>query len=140
MIKIINKFKPYCENCPHMDLETTALPLFAGVEQIYVGCSHNALCCGLISRLNQENGEKTIINVNGWRPISEYKNSDYDWVLLKVVAPDGFEWIPYVAEQRRNDGVWHIHTNMITHDDVLCFPEGSKLYFFDMQQLDKEAK
>lgn len=62
---------------------------------------------------------------NGWRLISEYDESKYDWVLVKMFDGD-YECIPIVAERRMN-GKWY------SSDDVeLPF---EVRYFFDMQQI-----
>lgn len=60
-----------------------------------------------------------------WRPIEEYNNEEYDWVLVKYYDGD-YECIPRVAE-RRADGKWYTDSN----DDV-AIPFDVK-YFFDMQ-------
>lgn len=67
-----------------------------------------------------------IINELNWKPIKEYDESNYDWVLVKYF--DGnYECVPIVAEKRF--GKWYSS-------------EGKEIkfkikYFFDMQQLDK---
>ena len=76
-----------------------------------------------IERLNN------IINELNWKPIKEYDESNYDWVLVKYF--DGnYECVPIVAEKRF--GKWYSS-------------EGKEIkfkikYFFDMQQLDKLLK
>lgn len=65
-----------------------------------------------------------------WRPIEEYDNGDYDWVLVKYYDED-YECVPDVAE-RRIDGKWYNRSNeeipfTITH-------------FFDIQQLEGDKR
>lgn len=60
-----------------------------------------------------------------WKPISEYNNKDYDWVLVKYFDGD-YECVPCVAE-RRKDGKWHS-----IDDKEIPF---EVRYFFDMLEL-----
>lgn len=69
------------------------------------------------------------IEVDGWRPISEYVRGKYDWVLVKYFDGD-FEAIPVVAEQMA-DGTWQYRSGE-TIPDIFEIR-----YFFDIQQLDK---
>ena len=62
-----------------------------------------------------------------WRPIAEYNNKEYDWVLIKYFDGD-YECIPTVAE-RRADGKWYDHREQEIIFEVR--------YFFDMQLLDE---
>jgi hypothetical protein len=70
-----------------------------------------------------------MINVNGWRPISEYDRNKYDWVLVK--CKDGEDWcVPVVAEMRA-DGKWY-GMGKLCNSFLPFYP----MVFFDMQQLD----
>lgn len=70
-----------------------------------------------------------MITVMGWRPISEYNRSKYDWVLVK--CKDGENWcVPEVAEMRA-DGKWYGMSELC--NGLLPFQPA---VFFDMQQLD----
>ena len=60
-----------------------------------------------------------------WRPIEEYNNGDYDWVLVRYYDGD-YECIPCVAE-RRKDGKWYDRDEVEIPFEVR--------YFFDMQTI-----
>ena len=59
-----------------------------------------------------------------WKPISEYDNANYDWVLVKYFDGD-YECVPEVAE-KRSDGKWYTDEKEIPFEVK---------YFFDMQEL-----
>ena len=73
-----------------------------------------------IERLNN------IINELCWKPIEEYDEGNYDWVLIKYFDGD-YECIPIVAEKRW--GKWYSESEKEIQFDVK--------YFMDMQQIDK---
>lgn len=66
-----------------------------------------------------------MINVTGWRPIKEYFEGKYDWVLVRMMDGPNV-CVPEVAEFR--NGKW------CTDDSELPFPV---VEFFDMEQLDQ---
>lgn len=74
--------------------------------------------------------EPSDLSFNCWRPISEYDESKYDWVLVRQ-ADVYDKFVPTVAE-RRKDGKWYNQ-----NDDQL-----PSMYdvveFFDMSLLDKK--
>ena len=67
-----------------------------------------------------------IINELKWKPIEEYDEGNYDWVLIKYFDGD-YECIPIVAEKRW--GKWYSESEKEIQFDVK--------YFMDMQQIDK---
>jgi len=78
-----------------------------------------------IERLNN------IINELKWKPISQYDNGNYDWVLIKMfIKEDNYECVPIVAEKRM--GVWKNQDGETLDEDMFEIK-----YFMDMQQLDK---
>lgn len=78
-----------------------------------------------IERLNN------IINELEWKPINEYENPKYDWVLIKMfIKDDNFECIPRVAEKRFNH--WYDANGYEIDEDLVEIK-----YFMDMQQIDK---
>ena len=78
-----------------------------------------------IERLNN------IINELKWKPINEYENPKYDWVLVKMFFKcDNFECIPRVAEKRFNH--WYDANGYEIDEDMFEIK-----YFMDMQQIDK---
>ena len=78
-----------------------------------------------ITRLNN------IIDELKWKPISQYDNGNYDWVLIKMfIKEDNYECVPIVAEKRM--GVWENRDGETLDEDMFEIK-----YFMDMQQLDK---
>ena len=63
-----------------------------------------------------------------WRPIEEYDENKYDWVLVKYYDGD-YECVPTVAERRKGTNKWYD-----TNNNEIIF---EVKYFFDMQLLDK---
>ena len=63
-----------------------------------------------------------------WRPIEEYDENKYDWVLVKYYDRD-YECVPTVAERRKGTNKWYD-----TNNNEIIF---EVKYFFDMQLLDK---
>ena len=63
-----------------------------------------------------------------WRPIEEYDENKYDWVLVKYYDGD-YECVPTVAEQRKGTNKWYD-----TNNNEIIF---EVKYFYDMQLLDK---
>ena len=63
-----------------------------------------------------------------WRPIEEYDENKYDWVLIKYYDGD-YECVPTVAERRKGTNKWYD-----TNNNEIIF---EVKYFFDMQLLDK---
>ncbi len=63
-----------------------------------------------------------------WRPIEEYDENKYDWVLVKYYDGD-YECVPTVAERRKGANKWYD-----TNNNEIIF---EVKYFFDMQLLDK---
>lgn len=61
-----------------------------------------------------------------WRPIEDYFNGNYDWVLVRMYDGD-YPCIPCVAEYRDFDHQWHMNDNNYS---VLPFPV---VEFADMQ-------
>lgn len=75
-----------------------------------------------------------IINELKWKPISEYENPKYDWVLIKMfIKEDEFECVPLVAENRF--GVWQTLDGETIDENIFEIK-----YFMDMQQIDKLNK
>ena len=64
------------------------------------------------------------IDVDGWRPVSEYDREKFDWVLLKTT-----DCLPIIAKMTIA-GDW-----IDAKYEVI---EYKALWFFDVQQLDKE--
>lgn len=78
-----------------------------------------------IERLND------IVNELEWKPINEYENPKYDWVLIKMfIKDDNFECIPRVAEKRFNH--WYDANGYEIDEDLV-----EVKYFMDIQQIDK---
>lgn len=71
---------------------------------------------------------KDKISRYSWRPIEEYFEGDYDWVLVKAYDGD-FECIPFVAEYRK--GKWYNHS-FANDDEEITF---EVKYFMDMQTI-----
>ena len=95
------------------------------LHRTYDICLENADKDKEIERLNN------IIDELKWKPISEYENPKYDWVLIKMfIKEDDFECVPLVAENRF--GVWQTKDGEIFDEDMFEIK-----YFMDMQQLDK---
>lgn len=63
-----------------------------------------------------------------WKPIEEYDENKYDWVLVKYYDGD-YECVPTVAERRKGTNKWYD-----TNNNEIIF---EVKYFFDMQLLDK---
>ncbi len=63
-----------------------------------------------------------------WRPIEEYDENKYDWVLIKYYDGD-YECVPIVAERRKGTNKWYDSNN----NEIIFEVK----YFFDMQLLDK---
>ena len=63
-----------------------------------------------------------------WRPIEEYDENKYDWVLVKYYDGD-YECVPTVAERRKGTNKWYD-----TNNNEIIF---EVKYFFDIQLLDK---
>lgn len=80
----------------------------------------------LISKLQSNwNSLRELIK---WRPIEEYDENKYDWVLVKYYDGD-YECVPRVAERRKGTNKWYD-----TNNNEIIF---EVKYFFDMQLLDK---
>jgi hypothetical protein len=90
-------------------------------------------------KLQEENERlNNIINELKWKPINQYDNGNYDWVLIKMfIKEDNFECVPIVAEKRM--GVWKNQDGETLDEDMFEIK-----YFMDMQQIDslelKEGK
>lgn len=93
-----------------------------------------------LSKIESENRQKDIDNLQlqsnwnslreliKWKPIEEYDENKYDWVLVKYYDGD-YECVPTVAERRKGTNKWYD-----TNNNEIIF---EVKYFFDMQLLDK---
>ena len=119
------KVNEYCHICRNFKAVSLSNVLHAGGYDrdilTDVVCEHHDFCSVIYDYL---------IAQLGWRPISEYKKGDHDWVLVKYFDGD-YECIPAVAEMRP-DGKWYDRNDLEIPFEVR--------YFFNMLQISTEGE